>query len=39
MEDTWKNYCMSYERIEPLLVGQLGKPPFRCLMELRLLSL
>ena len=27
-EDGWKNYCMSYRRIEPLLVGQLEKTPF-----------
>ena len=31
-EDGWKNYRMSYGRIEPLLGGQLEKPPFRCLM-------
>ena len=27
-EDEWKNYHMSYGRIEPLLAGQLEKPPF-----------
>ena len=27
-EDGWKNYRMSYRRIEPLLVGQLEKTPF-----------
>ena len=27
-EDGWKNYRMSYGRIEPFLAGQLEKPPF-----------
>ena len=27
-EDGWKNYRMSYGRIEPLLGGQLEKTPF-----------
>ena len=27
-KDGWKNYRMSYGRIEPLIGGQLERPPF-----------